>query len=162
MSDVKPPDAPEARERVRPRYQPLERFWPFADFSEEYTDDELAAMDPELRVALFGRLPRPFSVTLVFPRFEGPDYERAIGLARASAEYLETGTGPSFRHRARFYPGDVLTLRALFEIVGRFDACQVLVDDAPIPYARELWLPLFWYLITRTGPDRGGADPTPA
>jgi hypothetical protein len=25
----------------------------------------------------------------------------------------------------------------------------VLVDDRPIPYARELWLPLIWFLIPR-------------
>ena len=33
-------------------------------------------------------------------------------------------------------------LRDLFEIVGRFDATDVLIDDRPVPYARELWLPL--------------------
>jgi hypothetical protein len=31
--------------------------------------------------------------------------------------------------------------------VGRFDSTDVLVDDRPIPYARELWLPLMWFLI---------------
>jgi hypothetical protein len=23
----------------------------------------------------------------------------------------------------------------------------VLIDDRPVPYARELWLPLLWFLI---------------
>jgi hypothetical protein len=23
----------------------------------------------------------------------------------------------------------------------------VLIDDRPVPYARELWLPLIWFLI---------------
>ena len=36
----------------------------------------------------------------------------------------------------------------LFEIVGRLDACEVLIDDRPLPYARELWLPLMWFLIS--------------
>ena len=35
----------------------------------------------------------------------------------------------------------------LFEIVGRLDASEVLIDDRPVPYARELWLPLVWFLI---------------
>jgi hypothetical protein len=25
----------------------------------------------------------------------------------------------------------------------------VLIDDRPVPYARELWLPLVWFLIPR-------------
>ena len=40
-------------------------------------------------------------------------------------------------------------LRDLFQIVGRFDATEVLIDDRPVPYARELWLPLVWFLIPR-------------
>ena len=46
-------------------------------------------------------------------------------------------------------PGDALKLRDLFQIVGGFDATDVLIDDRPVPYARELWLPLVWFLIPR-------------
>jgi hypothetical protein len=137
-----PPDSP-------PRYRPVERFWPYTNLPEQPTDEELAALDPELRTALFGAPDLPFSYTIVFPRFEGSDYARAVELARASVEYRETGVGEQFRHRARFYPDDVLNLRDLFEIVGRLDTCDVLVDDRPVPYARELWLPLLWFLIPR-------------
>ena len=42
-----------------------------------------------------------------------------------------------------------LELRDLFQIVGASDATEVLVDDRPVPYARELWLPLVWFLIPR-------------
>ena len=59
-----------------------------------------------------------------------------------------SGEGAARRHRARFYPPDALRLRTLFEIVGRLDACDVLIDDRPLPYARELWLPLMWFLIS--------------
>jgi hypothetical protein len=38
-------------------------------------------------------------------------------------------------------------LRDLFRIVDRYDACEVLVDGRPVPYARELWLPLVWFLL---------------
>ena len=47
---------------------------------------------------------RPPSLSLEFPRFEGPGYERAMELARDSAELLEIGSGASVRHRAPFYP----------------------------------------------------------
>ena len=129
--------------------RPLERFWPYAEQSEEPTPDELAALDPDLHAALFGPRDLPFSVTLVFPRFEGADYARALEIARQSAEYREVGTGSAFRHRARFFPGDALRLRDLFEIISRQPQSEVLIDDRPVPYARELWLPLMWFLLLR-------------
>jgi hypothetical protein len=131
-----------------PEYRPLERFWPYVDLPEQPTDEELASLDPALAEALFGTPRRPFSVSLEFPAFDGPDYARALELARASAEYRELGSGAAIRHRARFFPQDALRLRTLFEIVGRLDACEVLIDDRPLPYARELWLPLVWFLIS--------------
>ena len=131
------------------RTRPLERFWPYAEHPEEPTAEELAALDPDLHAALFGPRDLPFSITVGFPRFEGRDYDRAVEIARQSAEYREVGSGPSFRHRARFFPGDAMALRDLFELTSRFDATEVLIDDRPIPYARELWLPLVWFLLLR-------------
>jgi hypothetical protein len=131
------------------RTRPLERFWPYAEHPEEPTPEELAALDPDLHAALFGPRDIPFSVTLVFPPFEGPAYARAVELARQSAEYREVGAGDRLRHRARFFPGDALALRDLFEIVGGQPGSEVLIDDRPIPYARELWLPLVWFLLLR-------------
>ncbi len=148
MSETRPP-AGERPEEGRPAYRPLDRFWPYADLDEEPTDAELAELDPDLRAALFRSEPRPFSITLSFPRFEGPDYERALELARGAAEYRAVGSGTKLRHRARYFPGDAAKLRDLFEIVGRCDECEVLVDDRPVPYARELWLPLVWFLLPR-------------
>lgn len=130
-----------------PDYRPIERFWPYVDLPEQPTDEELAALSPELSEALFGTPPLPFSVSLEFLPFEGPDYARALDMARASSEYRELGAGSAVRHRARFYPEAAARLRDLFEIVGRFDTTDVLIDDRPVPYARELWLPLMWFLI---------------
>jgi hypothetical protein len=144
---AQPPSPEDASESSRPSTRPLERFWPYVELPEQPTEEELAALDPDLREVLFGIPPGPFSITLVFPAFDGPDYDRALALARASAEYKETGSGPGFRHRARFLPADALHLRDLFEIVSRFDRTEVLIDDRPLPYARELWLPLVWFLI---------------
>lgn len=130
-----------------PDYRPIERFWPYLDLPEQPTDEELAALSPELSEALFGTPKLPFSVTLEFPAFAGADYDAALKMARASAEYRETGSGDRLRHRARFYPRDAIALRDLFQIVGRLDATAVLIDDKPVPHARELWLPLIWFLI---------------
>ena len=132
-----------------PRYRPLERFWPYAELPEQPTNEELASLDPDLHEALFGVQPRPFSITLVFPALEGPDFAHALDLARGSAEFRETGAGDARRYRARFWSSDAAKLRDLFQIVGGSDATDVLIDDRPVPYARELWLPLVWFLIPR-------------
>jgi hypothetical protein len=132
-----------------PKYRPLERFWPYADLPEHPTEAELASLDPDLHEALFGASPRPFSITLVFPSLEVPEFSRALELAKGSAEFRETGTGGNHRFRARFWSGDAARLRDLFQIVGPSDATDVLIDDRPVPYARELWLPLVWLTIPR-------------
>jgi hypothetical protein len=133
----------------RPKFRPLERFWPYAELPEQPTDEELAALDPDLHEALFGAQPRPFSITLVFPRLDIPEFPRALEIARAAAEFRETGAGAEHRFRARFWSSEARRLRDLFEIVGPADATEVLIDDRPVPYARELWLPLVWFLIPR-------------
>jgi hypothetical protein len=132
-----------------PKHRPLERFWPYAELPEQPTDEELAALDPDLHDALFGARPRPFSITLVFPALDTPAFGAALALARGSAEFRESGAGAARRYRARFFPSDAVRLRELFEIVGAWDATEVLIDDRPLPYARELWLPLVWFLIPR-------------
>src|SRR3954466_9877837 len=132
-----------------PKYRPLERFWPYAELPEQPTAEELAALDPDLQDALFGAKPRPFSITLVFPDLNVSDFDRALAIARASAEFRETGSGAAHRYRARFWSSDAERLRDLFQIVGPADATDVLIDDRPVPYARELWLPLVWFLLPR-------------
>jgi hypothetical protein len=145
MSEVKRP------ERVlpdSPTFRPLERFWPYADLPEQPSDEELAKLHPELAAAVFGAPVLPFSLSLVFPPFERDSYSRAVALAKASDEYVETGSGPTLQHRARFFPGDrPVRLRDLYELVADVPGAEVLVDDRPVPYARELWLPLVWCLI---------------
>jgi hypothetical protein len=145
MSEPKIPD------RVLPddpAHRPLERFWPYAELSEQPTEAELAALHPELREVLFGAPALPFSISLVFPVFEGERYERALELARDADEYVAFTSGGVARHRARFYPGQRPTaLRDLYELIADVPDSEVLLDDRPVPYARELWLPLVWWLI---------------
>lgn len=127
--------------------RPLERFWPYVERPEEPTAEELAALDPDLHAALFGPRERRFSLTIVFGPFEGADFDRAVAMARQSAEYRVVGAGEHLRHRARFFQGDVLAMRDLFEVVGGHWTCEVLVDDKPVPFGRELWLPLVWFQL---------------
>jgi hypothetical protein len=129
------------------KYRPLERFWPYAELPEQPTDQELAALDPDLYEALFGASARPFSITLVFPDLDVPDFSRAIEFAHASAEFREVGSGAAHRYRARFWSSDAPKLYELFKIIGGSDATEVLIDDRPVPFARELWLPLVWFLL---------------
>ena len=132
-----------------PQYRPLERFWPYVDLPEQPTEEELAAIDPDLHEALFGTQPRAFSISLVFRELNVPDFARALQLAGESAELREIGTGSNRRYRVRFWSSDAKRLRELFQIVGPSDETEVLIDDRPVPYARELWLPLVWLLLLR-------------
>lgn len=145
MSDPKRPD------RVlpdTPAFRPLERFWPYAELPEQPTDEELAAIHPELQRALFGAPRQAFSISLEFPEFAGEAYTRAVALAKQSDEYAELRVEGALRHRARYVAGEHPdALRDLYELVSGFDQTTVLVDDQPVPYARELWLPLVWFLI---------------
>lgn len=132
-----------------PTRRPLERFWPYVELTEEPSAEELAALDPDLHAALFGPRDLPFSLTLVFPDPDGASAPEALTRARAAAEYRVVGTGAALRHRARFFSHDVAALRDLYALVGHLPQAEVLIDDRPVPYARELWLPLLWFHLLR-------------
>lgn len=111
-------------------------------------EDDISHLSDEMADVLYpGRRPRPFRMGIVFEAFEGPDYERAVELARRSPVYRETTEGDSLTHHAAFDAGAASVLRDLFEIVGERPETEVLVDGKKVPYARELWLPLFWIFV---------------
>ncbi len=131
-----------------PTHRPLERFWPYAELAEAPDDDELADLHPELRAVLFGEPDLPFSISLVFPAFEGERYASAVERARRADEYTEYRSGGVLMHRARFFPATrAADLRDLYGFMHDVPGSEVLIDDRPLPYARELWLPLVWFLI---------------
>jgi hypothetical protein len=134
---------PQPGKAGEPRSGLTERFWPYVELSESPSEEELSELEPGLAAALSPPGSRPFSVTIVFPPLDSPDYERAVELARQSAEYRQVGVF----HRARFLVGDIAKLHELWMLVGDFDAAQVLIDDRPLPYARQLWLPLMRFLL---------------
>ncbi|MEQ1870161.1 MAG: hypothetical protein ABL961_09080 [Vicinamibacterales bacterium] len=132
-----------------PKFRPLERFWPYAELPEQPTVEELTALDPDLHTALFGSTSRPFSITLVFPPSDQPEFERAMDRARGAADFRQVGQGHAARYRVRFWSSDAERLRDVYQVVGAWDATEVLIDDRPVPYARQLWLPLVWFLLPR-------------
>src|SRR4051794_30910996 len=116
-----------------PKKRPLQRFWPYAELPEQPTAAELAALDPDLYEALFGAQKRPFSITLVFPALDIPAFAAALDIARASAEFRESGAGATLRYRARFWSSDAARLRDLFPIAGGADANEGPIVDRPGP-----------------------------
>ena len=135
----------------QPTHRPLDRFWPYAELSEQPSDAELAALHPELREAIFGASALPFSITISFPKFEGENYAKALALGAGADEFKDVGASgqdAAFRHLATFVPGEQpVRIRDLYDLVADVPGTEVLVDGKPVPFARELWLPLVWFLI---------------
>lgn len=111
-------------------------------------EDDISHLSDEMADILYpGRRPRPFRMGIAFDAFEGPEYGRAVELARRSPVYRELEQGGEARHEAAFEAAGAGTLRELFQIVGQRPGSDVLVDGKKAPYARELWLPLFWIFV---------------
>jgi hypothetical protein len=111
-------------------------------------EDDISGLSDEMADILYpGRRPRPFRMGIAFDAFDGPGYERAVELARRSPLYHERAQGAERRHEAAFEAAGAGTLRELFQIVGQRAGTDVVVDGKKAPYARELWLPLFWMFV---------------
>ncbi len=109
---------------------------------------DISALSDEMADLLYpGRRPRPFRMGVVFDSFGGPNYPRALEIARRSSVYRELGSGPALRHQAEFDASEARTMRALYDIVGKIHTTEVLVEGRRVPYARELWLPLYWIFV---------------
>ena len=85
---------------------------------------------------------QPFSITLVFPDLDDPEFPKALDLARRLPGFRQIDAEPRARYRAPFLAGDADRLRDVFRVVGRSDDLEILVDGQSVPYGRELWIPL--------------------
>jgi len=131
MGRERPPDFADRLPRVVPK---------------EETD--ISHLSDEMAELLYpGRRPRPFRMGVRFGVFEGPGYERAVALARRSPVYREETVTEGRVHHAAFDAGEARALRDLFELVKGRSGTEVLVDGKRVPYAHELWLPLFWIFV---------------
>ena len=132
MSRERPPDFADRLPRVVPK-----------------EESDLSHLSDEMVDLLYpGRRPRPFRIGVRFARFDDPAYERAVAVARRSATYKEQSSpAEGLVHEAAFGAGEARTLRELFELVSGRPGSDVLVDGKRVPYAHELWLPLFWIFL---------------
>ena len=111
-------------------------------------EEDISHLSDEMVDALYpGRRKRPFRVGVIFDAFEGPNYPRALDLAKQSPVYAETREGQTLSHRAGFGVEQASVMRELYDIVGPIAGTVVTVDGKKVPYARELWLPLFWFFL---------------
>jgi len=111
-------------------------------------EPDISHLSDEMAEILYpGRRQKPFRIGVVFDGFTGPEAERAVALARRSPEYKEEPGSASHRHHAAFETAGAGVLRELFQIVGQRSGTEVLVGGKRVPYAREIWLPLYWIFV---------------
>ncbi len=130
-----------ARERAKSFADRLPLLVPKEETDISHLSDEMAD------ILYPGRRPRPFRIGLRFEAFEGPGYARAMDLARRSPVYGETSGPDGIMHHAAFEAASARVLRDLFDLVGHRPGTEVLVDGKKLPYAHEIWLPLFWIFV---------------
>ena len=104
-------------------------------------ETDISHLSDEMADILYpGRRPRPFRIAVEFDPFEGPAGERARALAEHASDRRETAD----RIRAGFTTQEADALHELYQLVGARAGTDVLVDGKAVPYAVELWLPMFW------------------
>lgn len=134
---------------------PRERAKSFADRLPPVVPKEeadISHLSDEMAEILYpGRRVRPFRIGVAFDAFEGEGAARAVELARRSEAYRESEEGGIRRLHAAFTMPEAALLRELFQLVGERPGTDVLVDGKPIPYARELWLPLAYLFVREEG-----------
>jgi hypothetical protein len=131
MGRERPPDYADRLPRVVPKQE--------ADIS---------GLSDEMADLLYpGRRPRPFRIGFRFERFLGPGLEPALALARRSSVFREEAGRDGTLYHADFDAGEARTARDLFEIVKERPDLELRVDGKRVPYAHELWLPLFWMFV---------------
>ncbi len=126
----------------------------------EREEKDVSHLDNEMLEILYpARADREFTVGIVFgpPPSEQANekelrnHERALELARGSRRYRSEGQGRYERHRGSFGIDEVHQMNELFELVGAYPSCEILVKGKRVPYARELWLPFFWFFMKDEG-----------
>ncbi len=111
-------------------------------------ETDISHLSDEMADVLYpGRRPRPFRMGVQFDRFEGEAGARALALARAAPAHREWEEAGVLVHRAEFGIAEAGRLHGLFQLVGERPGTEVLFDGKKVPYARELWLPLFWVFV---------------
>jgi hypothetical protein len=108
-------------------------------------EQDISHLSDEMADILYpGRRRRPFRMGIVFEAFEGADLALALELARRSPVYRESQEEGRVRHQAAFDASAAEAFRDLYQLVGHRPGTEVLVDGKRVPYAREIWMPLYF------------------
>ena len=116
-------------------------------------EGDISHLDPEMVEILYPeRAPKEFRIDLLFqaPSAHATEeqrqrYRRAVPLAERGPNYRAQGSGDRLTHRVSFSADEANQLHELFSLVGELPSCEVLVRGKRVPFARELWLPFFWF-----------------
>ena len=109
-------------------------------------EEDISHLDPQMVEILYpDAAPRDFSLTVVFGPSDDPGYPKAVSIAERALRYRREGRDRWLRHYATYTVNEVEELHRLFGYVGDYPSCEILVKDKKVPYARELWLPFFWF-----------------
>jgi hypothetical protein len=115
-------------------------------------EQDISHLSDEMADILYpGRRQRTFRMGIVFETFSGTEYDRALALARRSPVYRENREGDRVRHQAAFDTSDAEGFRDLYQLVGHRAGTEVLVDGKRVPYAREIWMPLYFIHLGSKG-----------
>jgi len=115
-------------------------------------EEDISHLSDEMADILYpGRRARPFRLGLVFDAWSGTDHEQAVALARRSPVYREVTESGRLRHQAGFEAAEAETFRDLYRLVGHRAGTDVLVDNKRVPYAREIWMPLYFIHLPSRG-----------
>ncbi|MDH5405039.1 MAG: hypothetical protein OEZ30_00135 [Candidatus Aminicenantes bacterium] len=93
------------------------------------------------------KLREKFTITIVFGHSRKKQYREAVELAKQAPSYYTKGEGRWLKHYAKY---DSLSATKLFELTSlldKFIKFEVLVQDKPLPYGQNLWLPLMWIFL---------------
>lgn len=112
----------------------------------ERREDDISHLDPRMVEILYpDRASRDFTVTVVFGPSDDPAYSEAVVLAERAPHYRREGSDKWLRHYATYTVDQVEELHQLFIRVSEYPSTDVLIKGKKVPFAREMWLPLFWF-----------------
>ncbi len=93
------------------------------------------------------KLKERFTITIIFGYSKKKIYHHAVELAKQAPSYHTEGEGRWLRHFATYDPPSATKLFELTTLLDESINFEVLVQDKPFPYARDLWMPLMWIFL---------------
>jgi len=93
------------------------------------------------------KLKEKFTITVVFGHSRKKKYRQVVELAKQALSYHTEGEGRWLKHYAKYDPPSAAKLFELTALLNESIEYEVLVQDKPLPYGHDLWLPLMWTFL---------------